>query len=846
VSGIFINYRGINRSYAPMLIDRELVRRFGWDNVFQAGRSNPPAADFPSNIMNRLAECTLLIALIDPAWAGADLELLRKPGDWVRKEIAWALEHGLEVLPVLLDGVKMPKTDDLPEDIAALTHKQCVRIQPRTAEGDLVRLLGEVERLVPDLVLKTLMDPDLPAPQQPAALLRAEYQVFPFQPRDELDQLVDWCLDTTGPRVHLVTGRCGEGKTRLGLRLAARMRGIGWAAGLLSASAPAAALDQLGEIGTSCLVVLDDAETRPAQMSAALRALAAAPKAPGRLLLLARSVGEWLDRLQRDTDDRVAALVDSIRPLPLAPLQPSAEHFDTACTEFAHRLGLQVPDTLANPVAPATILELQAAALTHVLSPRGSVEPPLRRILQLERGYWLRTAMSFELPEPSDKRLTEVIAAVTLFGADTEAKADALLAGLRTFQGVSVNTRDRYREFLRTVLPGPAPLNALQPDQLGEDLVADVVGNGFRLADILGAVSDPQINAALIVLGRCLPRHPHLLHSVTTLLTAEADRLIPLAMTAMPAVPQPEHLVIAMTEALDYIAPTVLDRIVAALPQRSEALDRFAVTATERALAAHQQAADGNPVSTARLALRLATRLAYLQERPDDAVDAARRAVSKLAAVTGPDSADVELRAELAEAHAALALALDLDPTASAEAREAGATAVDKYRPLAGDDQYDAALATALHNQSLRLCRAGSVESALDAATDARTLVTPLLKKKSAAYRSLYADVLDNLAVVTELSGRPTDAERLGHEALAERRTLAAARPDAYRPQLAGTLHNVGQILARHGDQVGARELLVESVAQYDNLAAQRPGRFDAERDTARAHLAEVEGTEDA
>jgi hypothetical protein len=109
MAGIFLNYRGLNRSYAPTLVDRELVRRFGQDNVFQAARSNPGAADFPSTIMNRLAECTLLIALIDPVWAGSDIGLLWRPNDWVRKEIAWALAHDLEVLPVLLDGVEMLK-----------------------------------------------------------------------------------------------------------------------------------------------------------------------------------------------------------------------------------------------------------------------------------------------------------------------------------------------------------------------------------------------------------------------------------------------------------------------------------------------------------------------------------------------------------------------------------------------------------------------------------------------------------------------------------------------------------------------------------------------------------------
>lgn len=836
MAGIFLNYRGLNRSYAPAFVDRELVRRFGPDNVFQAGRSNPTAADFPSTIMNRLAECTLLIALIDPVWIGADIGLLWRPTDWVRREIAWALANGLQVLPVLLDGAEMPKTNTVPPDIAELTHRQALRMRSRSADADLLRLIGEVERLVPDLVLGTLVDPEPPEPELPAALLHARYEVMPFRPRPELDRLIDWCLDPTGPRVRVLTGGLGEGKTRIALRLTARLRGEGWPAGLVSASAPSAAFDRLGEIASPCLVVIDDAETRPAQVEAALRSLATTPGAPARLLLVARATGEWLDRLRRDEDDRLAALVDTIRPLRLAPWQPSAASFATACVEFARRRGLPVPPAPANLAVPGTMLELQAAALAHVLAPNGSNTAPLRRIIDVERGHWLRTATSFELPEPGDRRLSQLITAVTLFGADTETEADNLLAGLPTFQGAPRDTIDGYRDLLRVVLPGTAPLNPLQPEQLADHLIADIVGKGLRLAEVSGAISDRQADTALVTLGRCLDRHPRLLPAVTTFLIEAADRLLPLAMTALRAVPQPEPLVAAMTTALDHITPEVLDRIVAALPQRSEPLAAFAVTAVERAFEAHR--GDDDPLPAARLALRLATRLAYLEERPADGVTAARFAVIHLTVMA--DSRDAETLAELAEARAALAIALDLDPTAHAEALEAGATAIDQYRTLAENDRNQVGLASALHHQSDRLRRAGDIAPALAAATEAHALITPLADRKPAAFRSLHTDILDNLAVVTALSGDPDDAEQLGRDALAHRRTLAAARPDAYRPQLAGTLHNVGRILARHDNRVDARTMLAESVTLYDDLAAERPNRFTAQRDIARAHLAEI------
>jgi tetratricopeptide (TPR) repeat protein len=840
VSGIFINHRGIDHSYAPVLVDRELTRRFGTDNVYLASRSNRAAVDFPLEIERRLTKSSLLIALIDQEWVGRDLPLLHQPGDWVRREIAWALEHGLHVLPLLLDGVRTPKTRDLPGDIAELTHRQALRMRVRTAHGDLARLVGEIEQLVPDLVLKTLMDPGPPPTTQPAALLRADYQVLPFRPREEIDHLADWCLNPANAQVRLVTGPLGEGKTRLGLRLAERLRGFGRPAGLLSASAPPAALERLGEITTPCLVVIDDAETRPEQVAAALRALAASPEAPSKLLLLARSTGSWLYQLLMDRDDRVAALVDSISPLPLTSLRPSPTDFVEACEGYARRLGMPIPDIPDHLPLSVTMLDVQAAALAHVIPGQEPVESPMRRVLQVERGRWLDVADSLGLPDPSERRLSELVAAATLFGASTEDEADTLLAGLRTFRNVPADTIDNYRDFLRTVLPGPAPLNPLMPDRLGEDLIVALIVGGYPLGEAFDSASDAQAHSALISLGRCLPIESRLTGPVTDLLARAANRLVPLAMTALPALPRAEHLVTAMTTAADRIVEaTALVRIVEALPQRSEDLGHFAVKVTERALVACE--ADGcDPIGTARLAGLLATRLAYLEERSDIAVAAASFAVAELSKVAGSGEAAPELRAALAEAYAALALALDCVPSRGVEAVGAGDAAITWYRDLTSAGPYDGALATALNNQSIRLRHAGKIEAALATATEAHRLVAPLQRKKPAAYRSLHSDVLDTLAVVSERSGRPKDAERFGHEALKERRKLAEARPDAYPPQLADTLHNLGRILAWHGDVLQARALLSESTARYDDLAARDPRRFTSKRDLARKHLDEL------
>jgi nucleoside phosphorylase len=175
--GVFISYRNIARSWAPMYIDWVLGQRFGRDHMFEAGRSILAGTNIPTSILRWIEQCSVLVVLIDPPWL-SDLDKLRDDGDWVRREIVHARVRGKTLLPVLLDGAEMPSGRDLPPDVAPLTKEIAVRMRTRTASADVQRLIGEIERLAPDLVLASLTDPVRPAPATPAAYARAEHEVF--------------------------------------------------------------------------------------------------------------------------------------------------------------------------------------------------------------------------------------------------------------------------------------------------------------------------------------------------------------------------------------------------------------------------------------------------------------------------------------------------------------------------------------------------------------------------------------------------------------------------------------------------------------------------------------------
>jgi hypothetical protein len=78
----------------------------------------------------------------------------------------------------------------------------------------------------------------------------------------------------------------------------------------------------LGEAAVPLLVIVDYAETRTTQVAAALRECARhGCDTPLRMLLLARTAGDWWDGLQA-ADPHAEALLDSAPVVALAELEP--------------------------------------------------------------------------------------------------------------------------------------------------------------------------------------------------------------------------------------------------------------------------------------------------------------------------------------------------------------------------------------------------------------------------------------------------------------------------------------------------------------------------------------------
>jgi hypothetical protein len=147
---IFVSYRRDDTGgHAGRLCDR-LSERFGKGQIFRDLDAIDPGADFVAAIQKAVAECDVLLALIGKRWTGEEgRRRLDDEKDFVRLEIAAALERKIRVIPVLLQGAAMPQAKDLPDVLQSLAHRNAFTVTDAAFDDDVKRLLNKIQRRNP-------------------------------------------------------------------------------------------------------------------------------------------------------------------------------------------------------------------------------------------------------------------------------------------------------------------------------------------------------------------------------------------------------------------------------------------------------------------------------------------------------------------------------------------------------------------------------------------------------------------------------------------------------------------------------------------------------------------------
>src|SRR5207253_10772949 len=129
---IAISYRREDSTPIAGRLHDRLRAEFGNENVFMDFDSIPYGVDFRDHIAQTLERAEILVAVIGPGWLG------HRPGestrrvddatDFVRLEIAGALQRGIPVIPILVDKTCMPMEDALPYDLKPLVFRNALML----------------------------------------------------------------------------------------------------------------------------------------------------------------------------------------------------------------------------------------------------------------------------------------------------------------------------------------------------------------------------------------------------------------------------------------------------------------------------------------------------------------------------------------------------------------------------------------------------------------------------------------------------------------------------------------------------------------------------------------------
>jgi hypothetical protein len=150
-SKVFISYRRAESAGHAGRVHDRLASEFGSDLLFMDVDAIPLGVNFVKVLREEVAKCDVLLALIGPNWLNVRDEQgnrrLDNPHDFMRIEIATALQRDVPVIPILLDGTRMPEADQLPKDLEELALRNGLDVRHASFHFDMDKLVRGLKRL---------------------------------------------------------------------------------------------------------------------------------------------------------------------------------------------------------------------------------------------------------------------------------------------------------------------------------------------------------------------------------------------------------------------------------------------------------------------------------------------------------------------------------------------------------------------------------------------------------------------------------------------------------------------------------------------------------------------------
>jgi hypothetical protein len=145
---IFINYRRGDDSGFVQALFSQLERTFPTEELFMDVDRIGAGEDYVKVLEDQVAQCEVLLAVIGKGWLRAwDIRSGRRldnPNDFVRVEIESALKQNKRIIPVLVHGARMPRTEELPESLRPLARRNALRLTHERFKADTEGLIKAI------------------------------------------------------------------------------------------------------------------------------------------------------------------------------------------------------------------------------------------------------------------------------------------------------------------------------------------------------------------------------------------------------------------------------------------------------------------------------------------------------------------------------------------------------------------------------------------------------------------------------------------------------------------------------------------------------------------------------
>jgi hypothetical protein len=145
----FISYRRDDSAGHVGRLYDALSAHFGRQRLFFDIDHIAPGQDFVQVLDNSLNRCSVLLVVIGKRWAGSGRTGARRidqADDFVHLEVAAGLRRAdLRVIPVLIQGTKMPGPASLPDDLKELSRRNAFELSDLRWKEDVARLIASLE-----------------------------------------------------------------------------------------------------------------------------------------------------------------------------------------------------------------------------------------------------------------------------------------------------------------------------------------------------------------------------------------------------------------------------------------------------------------------------------------------------------------------------------------------------------------------------------------------------------------------------------------------------------------------------------------------------------------------------